>query len=497
MTHNKGFGLQNESKIINKLNELYITKRSKYLLMNDNGEYSTVSHSVTDKLLMQHLKGEKTIGIFAGSYLTKCLIFDVDITDKNESKWICYQLRNQLIEFGFPQDKIYISFSGNKGYHISIHCSELFSFTVTKEIYEATLREISLLHRKDKIELRPQPNLGVKLPLGINKKNKDNKNNVCYFCDFTSGLKLIKDKSYILKMDSISNEEFTDIVDRMKDNGFIFKGTVSNEEVVKEKKKLEESYKQPESFKQNIDENETVEAIQDLLLNGLQLPSTRNNSVLKIAKLFNYYGMSLEECVEQLKDWMKWQDKTLYTTPLDKCMSEIERLSKYVYENNITLTVEKKDISISRNEVAEIMKLQLNTHKLVLYSLLVQSKRYATKHGSFYMAYSQLTKCTGLKRNQLIKIIDKLAEENFIEILSRNDKVKGTHLKRANRYKIKFYTVDDIENDEFIIEKNFNENLNSKFMSNVCLLFTNEELKSKCNRRQYEEFRDYRLSMVA
>jgi hypothetical protein len=221
---NKCFGFKNiEDKIIDKFNELYITKRSKYLLMNDNGEYVTVKHSLTDNVLKKHLIGTNTIGIFSGDQLTKCLIFDVDIVDKNESKWICYNIRNQLIEFGFPHDKIYISFSGNKGYHISIHSTKPFSFTVAKEIYEATLKEISMLHKRDKIELRPQPNLGVKLPLGRNKKNKDSQNNICYFCDFSNELKLVKDKSYILKIETIDEEVFSNIVDRMKDNEYIFK----------------------------------------------------------------------------------------------------------------------------------------------------------------------------------------------------------------------------------------------------------------------------------
>jgi hypothetical protein len=492
----KSFGLNNESEIIKSINKLYITKRSKYLLMNEDGEYVTVKSSLTDNILKQHLIGKKTIGIFSGEHLTKCLIFDVDITDKQESKWICYKIRNQLIEFGFPQDQIYISFSGNKGYHISIHSSEPFSFTVAKEIYEATLREISLLHKRDKIELRPQPNLGVKLPLGINKKNKDSKNNICYFCDFTNGLKIIKDKTYILKMEPISSDDFNNIIERMKDNDYIFKGKISEEDVIQEKESLEESYKQPDSFSQNVDENETIEAIQDLLLNGLQFAGSRNNSVLKIAKLFNYYGLPLEECIEQLKDWMKWQDKSLYTTPIDKCMSEIERIGKYVYKNNITLTVEKKDVSIPKGEITEIMKLQLNTHKLVLYSLLVQSKRYSTKNGSFYMAYSQMSKSTGIQRSQLINIITKLEKDGFIDIISRNERTKGSAKSKANKYKIKFNIELNNEHD-FIIEKDFNDNLNNKFMSNVCLLFTNKELRTICNKRQYQQFKSYRKSIAA
>lgn len=65
------------------------------------------------------------------------------------------------------------------------------------------------------IELRPSPIKGVKLPLGINQKNKNPKSNVCWFVDINKSLKPIKEIEYILEIEQIDKVTFTEIINKL------------------------------------------------------------------------------------------------------------------------------------------------------------------------------------------------------------------------------------------------------------------------------------------
>ena len=92
------------NKIIKKLNELYVLKRSKLLIMNKDGNYFTLEkqnkddkrNQIADWRISEHLNGNTTLGVFAGSIFTKFICFDVDIKDIELAKWAVYKLINKI-----------------------------------------------------------------------------------------------------------------------------------------------------------------------------------------------------------------------------------------------------------------------------------------------------------------------------------------------------------------------------------------------------------------
>jgi hypothetical protein len=96
-------------KIIDKIYDLYVLNTNKYLIQKPGGEYSTITYKKRNTvgarpllpyMIQQHLNQKKTVGIFAGSYYTKFICFDVDFKNKEMAKWIVYKITNTLRELG-------------------------------------------------------------------------------------------------------------------------------------------------------------------------------------------------------------------------------------------------------------------------------------------------------------------------------------------------------------------------------------------------------------
>jgi hypothetical protein len=145
----------------------------------------------------------------------------------------------------------------------------------------------------------------------------------------------------------------------------------------------------------------------------------------------------------------------------------------------------------------QVLKAKSKNDKLVLYSMLIHSKRYAIKSGVFYMAYSLMEKATTLTRKTLIKIVTKLDDDGFIEIISRNkNRFNNGNFagKETNKYKI---TLNIIENKIILVEdKVFNVDREDNYIEsfNECLLnfYSDKEIKQLLSVRHYTELMLYK-----
>src|SRR5699024_637811 len=107
-----------EKWLVEKIKDYYITYRKKYLIQTKKG-YVTTKWALNDAAIYDHVKQKKTIGIFSGNSITKFLTFDVD--GKNHADTMTLELVNTLAyEFDIAFENILVTFSGNKGYHVTI-----------------------------------------------------------------------------------------------------------------------------------------------------------------------------------------------------------------------------------------------------------------------------------------------------------------------------------------------------------------------------------------
>jgi hypothetical protein len=501
-----------EEKIVKKINELYITNRKKYLILNkkeNSGKYVKIFEGqdkyvpLNDSLIRKHLRGKQTIGVFSGKNVSKFLCFDLDIVDdKKKLKWTYYLLTECLNELGIKNEHIHVASSGFKGYHILIYIENGTSLNLLISLFNATMKKIKSKLNDDilftpysnkehygefefgKIEMRCTYTQGVKIELGINFNNPDKKKNKCVFLE-NDTLEPIHDDGYILWINPMGKDEFIEIMDNIN------KKELVDDEIIEIKSNLQE----PHSHKVNKDEDITISHIVDLINNGLHIPGTRHNSCLKIAKYLRYSGYELEGCIERLKEWMTWQDKKYYRTSLEDSLLECERISRIVYEKEYQLIGNVEDIKIYKSELKEIIKIKSKYDKLLLHAMLIHSKRYALKSGVFYMTYKQMEEMSGIGIDGSMASIQRLEDAGVLTVVSRNVRQENNYKHLPNKYKI---NINIVENDEVVLEID-NSSIaiynNELYYRGMIKAFTKEELKHLPN-RQYREFNKLRNVLV-
>jgi len=514
--------------IVKAINDLYILQRFKYLIWSTKKDtYSEITYykdnlysksngpMLTDSIVKNHIDGIKTIGVFArnmkGIEDSKFITFDVDIGQKDKTnkeekreniekaKWVVDKIVHVLQDVGIDDDFINISFSGGKGYHVELFFDVPIEVNLLKKFHKYVLYQEDLKEKEDliiegvnygKVEFRPTNKQGVKLPLGINFNNKVDKNNYCYFCDYGKGLKRIKDPLHITKIKKIDNILFRLILDKIFDIEEDDIGTKNIEDYIETKN----AHKLLPQYKQNVDEKITIEAIQDLIEKGLTQTGMRWKSLISIAKYYKHLEVSRENCKEWITEWMNQQDKNCYTTKWNNVLKDIDNIVEYVYTHEFNLVGGFKTVQITYLEIKEILKAKSKNDKLVLYSMLIHSKRYSTKSGIFYFPYSLMEQATGITSKTIRKIVTQLADNNFIEIVSRNKKIEHKFMKEPNKYKVTLNVVEDNNKEcfEFTEGDNYIESFNNCIINN----FENEEIKQLCGRRFYEDLMDYKNNII-
>jgi len=162
-------------------------------------------------------------------------------------------------------------------------------------------------------------------------------------------------------------------------------------------------------------------------------------------------------------------------------MSEEHKLNMSIKRKG-TYEIDATDVDITYSEIKEILKQKSKNEKLLLYGMLINSKRYSDDNGVFYMSYKHMTITTGIKsKNTLIKIVNQLRDDKIIDIVSRNT-------RQTNTYKINFNI--DIDDKVFIVNKEDNNYLKS---FGKCLLkwFKKKEIKLFCGENHYRQIIHY------
>ncbi|WP_322448446.1 TOTE conflict system archaeo-eukaryotic primase domain-containing protein [Robertmurraya mangrovi] len=501
-------------KYVKRINELYITNRNKYLIMFPNGKYITAGKyastknkkPLVDTDIISHLKGEKTFGVFAGEKFTKFICFDVDVIDNSLSRWHVYKVVQALIESGIPEDRIYLSLSGSKGYHIEIFFNEVISNKQVIHFFNMTMdragyiksEEYAYMCEGGKIELRPVGNnLGVKLPLGKHFNTKTKKR--CWYVDITS-MKEIRRKSYISKIEQIDKSILDIIFERENDLTLEDTAKDYSEFVDQLKDAIQEHYKTLSIYKQNIDLTITYEAIKKLEEEGLKSVGTRHNALFKLAKLYRYEGANEAVCESKLISWLNYQDTKSYTTRWEDCLKDIKQIVKYVYEKEVSLTLQNMNVTIYEEELQKIIKLPKSCQKLISFALLVHSKRFASLNGDFYMSQKQIAEATGYNERTVRRELDVLEEHGIFNYVKRNQKIingKGQFVhKKPNVYKmnINYKDTGKVDIKRYSLDISDSREYSLVFKKSLLNIYSLDELKKVLPIRMYNDIRRYKLA---
>lgn len=474
-----------EKKAIEKFNDLYITTRYKWIELNKEGNYITRykegNKGLTDQELKSHIAQYKTIGVYSPKSKSKWLIFDIDVPDKEVLKKV-YNAINEHIEKEF----ININYSGNKGYHIELFFKELIDKNILEEFYLMILEKSG--QRKNIVEGRGFTEQAVKLPQGLNFKNKDGYTNYCYWCD-ANGVRL-KDKLYITKIKKIESNKICEIVNLKNTNTYLTDQEFIDFEEIKEQVKPLKIY-----------DKKPVEYIEKLIKTGIKEQGTRHNNTLHILIYCkDKLGYSPEMTQKFLENWtFKTCNTKLYKTPKEEIKKEIKQMIKSVFENEYKIMNSYKKINITQSEIREILSVKKPHLKKLYYILYIHCKHYSEPGKVFYMSYEQMSEAGAIKENRskLKEYLEELVKLKRLEIVScnqeREKKVKGqAHLKAPNKYRLTsflniemeigeeiFFSICESNKCEDCLEKCINYLLEKKEINKLLPRRQRENLKNK------------------
>ena len=137
----------------------------------------------------------------------------------------------------------------------------------------------------------------------------------------------------------------------------------------------------------------------------------------------------------------------------------------------------------------KISEIRNENLRLIMYAMLLHSKRYSLQNGVFYMSYKQISEMVGLTcEKNILSSVNKLIENNFIEVLDRNVSQKGSIKKKPNRYKL---NIQHSNNEEYfsLDYDNSSINLQDSHVELLVKLVPIEKLKLNLPKKQYLSIR--------
>lgn len=372
--------------IAQRLINLYCFNRIGYAVMDQGGEYHTSNGVLDDSVVFDHLDGKLALSVSARERNTSFLCFDVDERDPDHIR----RLVDKLEAEGIPRDEIYISDSGNKGYHVDI----FFDVPVWKSIAENFFKYI----RRDpeiariRMECKPIRRSKIKIPLGINFKTGRR----CWYVDRET-LEPIEDFEYIFNIQRIPASMFQAIVLRCNK-------IVKAEDIAKAKSS-------PQIKREKTRRKEFVNFNEPKITEQGQ----RHELMLKKAVWLRTIGGDEEEIYDELIRWIERQDMSL----IGSSRSDIEHDARYIARD----VVRKYDVKTPTKQYIRSCKSVLTPDDIyVIRSIKKKNARkiallicaYCRVYGKCRVSYEQMAKIIGVTTKTANTAVNWLVENKVV-----------------------------------------------------------------------------------
>lgn len=385
-----------EPAVLDKLIDLYVANRGKYVLCLPTGriitpKYRNGSNSwLSNRVLKQHLLCKYAVGVFAGVKDSKFLCFDVDDGCKDTVRTV----QEQLIEAGIARDRIYISISGGKGYHVEIFFDRPVRTACLRQLYEKVIADGNL--NSHQVEFRPTAGAAIKLPLSIHAKT----GNTCWYADPKS-LEPIEDVRYILTIEQIEATWMEKLLSDME-----------------------------------LGANTNVEK-EEALSSGPRLSSsgTRHIQMRNIAVYLRQNGSDKRSIREALVTWYEEQDATLIRSSREEVERDIYELVEWVFSDGFRLNYhpDPRKVKLCVADMRRVLDMPSRSSRHIFFLLMVRC--YA---GQPELSLDEIAAATGISRKTVIKMVGRLKERQSIGWKPgvRHKLPDGRFVCEKNRYRI-------------------------------------------------------------
>ena len=352
-----------DARVISAFNDRYCFYRQKYVIMAPSYT-KTCSHYFTDSVLRSHLDGAYTIGVFSGEKATKFISFDVDAGGKAMVRRIV----KALDVLGFPKDRIYVSTSGRKGYHVEMFFDPYIYNEKAKNIYDLVIWKAEADPKK--VEFRPTHTQAIKLPLGVHAKT----GNRCWFLD-PETLTPIEDMSYVCQTQLIPSERVCEILkfwnrirwnERYADMICGVSADLGN---------IRLDY--------DTDDKDSYFANHRLTAQG-----TRHDMMVQIAKDVRLCGANRYQIAKVLKGWYFRQDPMYIESSEYEVMGDIDDIAEWAEESipvikNRTEPRSRSPIVITKYDIARVLAAPTSAARKAALLILTYCRIYGASHISY------------------------------------------------------------------------------------------------------------------
>lgn len=402
--------------VANRLEDLYITFRGRFVMMTKDGGVFVpryrdpetgriLDKKITNSVVCGHLNGHYSICVFAGSSSSKFICFDVDDGNPQTVKKII----DILSDIGFPRDRIYVSTSGGKGFHVEMFFASIMYTSDLRRIYNYVCSTGHL--DTAKVEFRPTSTQSIKLPLSIHRKT----GNTCWYLDKET-LEPIQNPEFIMEIEQVPHDVAFELCRQIPNC------TIKISEDVIDKKANE-----------RILTSDEIDAFNDGYYPDLTSQGQRHSLMVQIAVYNRYRGLSKDMCKSELISWYHRQNVDFIKSNEEEVDSDIMLILDWAYSENFVIGSNKKDIKFYKSDIRMILSQDKRSDRRILFLIQYYTKLY----GSCCKSAVSIAEQAGLTKPTAISVLHKLEDEKWIETNRSSPKsVDGRYTQFANRHQI-------------------------------------------------------------
>lgn len=371
--------MQVTNEHVNRINELYISFRGRYVMSADGQtfvpKWGNGYAKLTDAVVWEHLNYRRAVGVYAGPYTSRFICFDID----DGSPDVVRSVVNSIEATGVPSDKIYVSLSGKKGYHVEIFFDHLMQTSLLKRFYRFVCSDAQ--QEPSKVEFRPTKSQAIKLPLGKHPAT----GNICWFVDRDT-LEPIESPDYLFEIVQMSGDTMCEIINALP--------RPERDQTTRADHKPAPS--------------DTADGLPDLAETG-----TTHNTIVKIAVRLAYEDVKEEDIVASLASWLKRQNPTFLTDPIHEIEKDIRAVAAWASKEGFRKK-RPDTIGFTAEEVAELLKKRPRICRRTLFALMYETKLRGGRSAS--IAEERLAKEIGCTRQAVANAIERFVGEGLIGV---------------------------------------------------------------------------------
>lgn len=390
-------------------------------------------------MLLAHVRGKDTFGVKVNK-VSKFLAFDIDVYNADIAHTglqAVRQLLNILESVGVPREAVGAFYSGSKGYHVDI----FFNGTVKTEELAKFHKAVLAVRAEEygdiegvNIEARGCNGQGYKLPLGVHKKTGKRM--------WSLDLNTLQEQPYTVPtIEPMDVMEFYTIKDELLDSYAVqdaSRDAVGACRYIRKQHTEEELRQIQERIEENKNTLSKVLEARSLLEKG-----TRNDVIFLLALYANSTSRSQEEAKALIYEVMDNTPAELFNDNSSTSWKhrEADKVVTRVYKANWKLRGFEANAKFTAEELEHIITSCKTLKEMSLYlCFMIYAKQFMSGDGTFYLAQTTMAKETGLVRNHLTPVVNKLVKNGLVEVVQKGyyTVVEGAKIGIATTYKVPY-----------------------------------------------------------